>query len=838
MEFLDSFYDWFPSWQFALSALLIVWFVLGYAGAPLWIWVLAGFTFLHFVGAPVWLGVGFAVLSAIFLIPPIRRVLSGGVMKAMNSLGFLPAISKTEREAIDAGTVWVEGELFSGKPDFKRILAEDYPGLTEEEQAFLDGPGEEICRLTNDWEVYQKRDLPDRVWDFLKKERFFGLMIPKEYGGLGFSPMANSAIVGKLGTVSPVLGTTVMVPNSLGPAELLTHYGTQEQKDYYLPRLAIGDEVPCFALTEPEAGSDAGAMQSSGEVFKGDDGKLYLKLNWNKRYITLAGVSSLLGIAFKCQDPDNLLGLGTHLGITCALVPRDTDGVILGRRHDPLGIPFWNCPTEGIDVVVELDKAVIGGREKVGMGWRMLMESLSAGRGISLPASSTFGLKYVTRVASAHAVNRKQFGLSIGKFEGIEEPLARLGGFSYLLEAMRRYTLGGLSKGAKPAVVTAMAKYNSTELFRKGINDSMDILGGNAISKGPRNAIAHAYINTPVAITVEGANILTRTLMVFGQGAIRCHPYALKEINAVEDNDNKAFDGAFWSHIGHVHRNLFRSIGLSLTRGWLSRSPIGGPSAQYIRKLNWASSSFALLADLAMGSLGGNLKRKEKLTGRFADVFSWMYIASATIKRFESEGRLKEDEVFFHWSMQYALNQIQLSFEGLFQNLKIPGLGLLFRGPITWWSRLNSLGKLPNDRTGQKIAKALMIDGEQRDRITGGVYAPLDRENPLGRMEHSFRLVQKAGLISKKIKIAVKQGQLEKLPVSELLALAIEKGIINQDEAALLAKAETARLDAITVDSFSIEEYNRSGDQSYQVNPGGDGQGSMDLAEFEASKEG
>ncbi|MEM8602189.1 MAG: acyl-CoA dehydrogenase, partial [Bacteroidota bacterium] len=524
-----------------------------------------------------------------------------------------------------------------------------------------------------------------------------------------------------------------MVPNSLGPAELLIHYGTQAQRDHYLPRLARGQDIPAFALTEPGAGSDAGAISSKGVLFKGDDGEVYLRLSWKKRYITLAAVSTVLGLAFKLEDPDNLLGKGKKLGITCALVPTDAPGVHLGERHDPLGIPFYNCPTTGTDVVVKAEEAIIGGTAGAGRGWRMLMECLSVGRGISLPSSSSGGAKTMLRVASAHAVNRKQFGLSIGKFEGIEEPLARIGGLTYVLEAARRYTNGGLDKGSKPSVVTAMMKYNATELYRIVINDAMDILGGNAISRGPRNTTASAYTNLPIMITVEGANILTRTLMIFGQGAIRCHPYALKEMLAVEANDVKAFDRAFWAHVGHIVRNMTRGVVLSATRGLFAGSPVSGPTAKYYRKLAWTSASFAFLADMAMGTLGGNLKRKEKLTGRFADIFSWMFLGSAVLKRYEADGRRKEDLPFVHWSMQYALAQMQEAFDGLYANMEIPGATWLFRGPVAAWSRFNRLGAMPSDDLGQQVAQAIQRDGEQRERLSNNIYVSSDPTDALGR---------------------------------------------------------------------------------------------------------
>ena len=664
--------------------------------------------------------------------------------------------------------------------------------------------------MTVDWDVWQRRDLPPEAWDYIKKERFFGLIIPREYGGHGFSPSANSAVVSKCSSASSTLGITVMVPNSLGPAELLIHYGTQAQKHRYLPRLARGEEIPAFALTEPNAGSDAGAITSNGVVFRGDDGELYLRLNWSKRYITLAAISTVLGLAFQVEDPENLLGLGPAPGITCALIPTSTPGVRLGRRHDPLGVPFWNCPTDGEDVVVRLEDAVIGGAGGVGKGWRMLMQSLAAGRGISLPASAVGGIKAMGRVAGAHAAIRKQFGLPIGKFEGIEEPLARIGGWSYLTEAARRYTNGALDAGAKPAVVTAMMKYHTTEFFRKATNDAMDVLGGNAISRGPRNAIAHAYIGLPVSITVEGANILTRTLIIFGQGAIRCHPYALKEMLAVQEGDVRAFDAAFWPHVGHVVRNGFRAVGLSLSRGRLASSPVGGEAAVYWRKLAWSSATFAVMADLAMATLGGDLKRREKLTGRFADVFSWMYLAAATLRRWEAEGRRREDRDFFHWSMAFAFAQMQEAFDGLFANMKVPGLTWLFRGPLAAWSRINRLSAPPSDARGHRVAAALQVPGETRDRLLCGVYVPESTDRPLGRLENALVLCTEADALSKSLRDAVKTGRLPRLSGSALVRKAVEEAMLTPGEAALLERAENARADAIAVDSFDVEDYFRS----------------------------
>jgi len=597
---------------FWVAGSVLVLLAIGFAGAPLIVWALVLGAILVGFGAPVWLLATFAVFMAVFLITPLRRALvSSIVMKILGPV--MPAISETERTAIEAGSVWAEAELFSGKPDFEKLMKEPWPTLTKEEQDFLSGPVEELCSVVDDWEVWEGREMPDAAWEIIRREKFLGIIIPRQYGGLGFSAMAHSEVIQKLATRSIPLCITVMVPNSLGPAELLVHYGTDQQKQRLLPRLASGEEIPCFALTEPGAGSDAGAISSNGVVFKGEDGKLYIRLNWDKRYITLAAIATILGLAFKLRDPENLLGRGENLGITCALVPTNTAGVVIGRRHDPLFTPFYNCPTQGHDVIVPID-AIVGGAEWAGKGWRMLTESLAAGRGISLPAQSAGGTKLGTRVISAYASVRMQFGLPIGKFEGIEEPVARIAGYNYMLEAMRKFTLGAIDQGSKPAVVTAIAKYNSTEIGRKVINDAMDVAGGSGISRGPRNLLAHYYVATPIGITVEGANILTRTLIIFGQGALRAHPYALKEVEAIAARDLKAFDLAFWGHIGHIIRNLFRSVVLSLTRGAFAGSPVSGPTARYYRKLSWASATFAIMADIAMGALGGSLKVRGRWT--------------------------------------------------------------------------------------------------------------------------------------------------------------------------------------------------------------------------------
>ena len=803
---IQPLFDAMPGWVPILGVLLTL-FVLGFTGAPLLVWAIAGAAALSGFGAPVWVWAVYGVLVVLFNVTPLRRaLLSSSVMKTMEALQFLPTISETEQTAIDAGTVWMDAELFSGKPNFEKTLDQLYPELSDKEQAFLDNEVETLCAMVDDWDIHQRGDLPTEAWDYMKEKRFFGMLIPEEFGGLGFSAEARSAVVQKLGTRSSPLSITVMVPNSLGPGELLLHYGTDAQKEHYLPKLAHGDMIPAFALTEPNAGSDAGAMESRGEVFRGDDGELYVRLNWTKRYISLAAISDVLGMAFKLSDPDNLLGKGEDLGITCALVPSDAEGVKLGRRHDPLGIAFYNCPTEGEDVVLSID-AIIGGKEGAGRGWAMLMDALSAGRGIMLPAQSTGGLKYFARVAGAHAAVREQFGLSIGKFEGIEEPLARIAGYAYILEAARKYTNGAIDSGEKPSVVSAIMKYQATEMQRDGVNDAMDILAGNAISRGPNNLLAFAYQGTPISITVEGANILTRTMMIFGQGAIRCHPYALTEIEALMNGDVKTFDGAFWKHIGHVVQNGFRAFGLSLTRGALAGTPVSGPHATYYRKLAWASASFAFFADLAMGSLGGMLKRKEKITGRFADVLSWMYLATATLKHFEQAGRPKEQEPFMHWALQHAFAEMQEAFDGLFANMKVPGLTWLFRAVIGPWSRFNAIGQAPSDALGHEIARAIQEKDGARTWLTDGIYVPESTDEALGKLEHAFRLSRDAYHVGQTIKDAVRDGRLPKRRPHQLLDKALEQDVITQDEYELVYEADAARERYIQVDEFELDAY-------------------------------
>lgn len=808
----DSMGVW-PSVGVTVAAFLFT----GYFGSPFAVWAILGGVALFGFGAPLEVFLVFVAVSLVFLITPVRRVVASvAVMKTLIKLKLIPRISATERTALEAGVVWMESELFSGHPNFKLMLSQPYHELSKEEQSFLDNEVDQLCGMIDDYKFFKTKVMPPDAWEFIRRKGFLGMIIPKEYGGKGFSHSMHSAVIQKVSSHSISTAIYVMVPNSLGPAELLVRYGTDAQKKKYLPRLANGDEIPCFGLTEPTAGSDAGSIISEGVLFKGDDGKINIRLNWNKRWITLASISTLLGLAFKLRDPDNLLGKGENLGITCALIPSTLKGVVIGHRHDPMGIPFHNCPTQGHDVVMNAEDAIIGGTAGAGQGWQMLMECLGAGRGISLPGQAAGGTKMVARVAGNHAAIRKQFGMPIGKFEGVEEPLARIAGGAYYIEALRRYVLSALDQHISPPVVTAIAKFNATEVGRACINDGMDVLGGAGISMGERNSLAITYIGTPIGITVEGANILTRTLMIFGQGALRAHPYAFKEVNSIEHGDLVGFDQAFWGHVGHIVRNLIRCVVLSLTRAVFVWSPVGGPSRRYVQKLNWVSASFAIMADLSMGMLGGKLKVKEKLTGRFADILSWMFIATAVIKRFEEEGRRPEDKMFLDFSMAVAFQKIQDAFDGIFANMDVFGVYWFFKGPLRWWSRLNFVGLAPTDRLTHRVANALMTNEEQRDRLTKGMYMPTKEGEGLARLEKAFKMIRQAESVERKVRQAVQARKLSKKSKT-LLDDALKANIITSQEHVLLTEAERLRLDAIQVDDFSQDEYLHFGTSSQQV---------------------
>jgi acyl-CoA dehydrogenase len=652
-------------------------------------------------------------------------------------------------------------------------------------------------------EEERTKELSPEVWAYLKEHRFFGLAMPEEYGGHGFSALALSTIFGKLGTASMGLQSVVLIPNSVGPGELLLEVGTEEQRRHYLPRLARGEEIPCFALTEPEAGSDAASLSSRGELFRDEDGELRIRLDWEKRYITLAPVATLLGLAFRLFDPQNLLGKGEDLGITCALVPTDLPGVEVGLRHDPMGLPFPNGPTRGEGVVIAASQ-IIGGVDYAGQGWQMLMEALSGGRAISLPAGAAAGAKYMARATGAYATVRRQFGLSIGRFEGIEEPLARIGGLAYLLEAARIFTCGAIHSGHRPSVVSALMKYNSTELVRRIAIDAMDIFGGAGICQGPRNLVSKGYVVAPIGITVEGANILTRTLITFGQGALRCHPHAHALLEAIRKDDASAFRRAFLGQIGHAVGNGLRATLRGLTRGRLVRSPVSGPTAVYYRRLAWASTRFALYADLAMAALGGDLKRRGKLTGRFADMLSWMYLGVAVLRRFEAEGRKEEDLPLVHWGLQYSLHRFQVAFEGLLGNFDVPLFGALLRGPALWLARLNRLATPPSDRLGAEVAAILRRPGAQRDRLTSELHLP--PKGAFAELEEAFEASVAGEAALAKVRHAVKKGRLEEAEMDELLTAAVAAGVIDSEERVAVAHARETRERAIAVDAFTLDE--------------------------------
>ena len=815
LSLFNSFGPWIY-WILLLGGILFF----GYFFAPLIFWTLFALIFLFLCEASLPTFIGFLAVALVLNVKPLRSFfISSFLMKILKALRFIPSISATEKAALKAGIVWVEGDLFSGRPKLKRLFNQKFPDLSKEEQAFLDGPTEEICQKINDWKIWKKREIPEPVFKFIKEKGFLGMIIPKEYGGLEFSARAHSEILMKISTQSLALGITVMVPNSLGPAELLIHYGTDEQKKKYLPRLACGKEIPCFALTEPTAGSDAGSITAEGILFRDEkSGRISIRLNWNKRWITLAAISTVLGLAFRLRDPDHLIGEEENVGITCALIPSHTKGVVLGRRHDPLGLPFYNCPTQGQDVVVDAEECIIGGLKGSGKGWSMLMESLAAGRGISLPALSVGGTHLIARLVSSYSVVRKQFGVSIKKFEGVEEPLARIGGACYFMEALRLYTLSALDQNIKPPVVTAIAKYNATEIFRKRINDAMDILGGSGISMGPRNQIALPYMSAPISITVEGANILTRTLIIFGQGLFRAHPHVFDEIEAIEKNDARAFDKAFWSHVHHVIGNFIRTLFLTLTRGFFVIPYFSGRVGRYTQKLIWVSSSFALLADVAMLLFGGKLKLKEKITGRFADILSWMYIGTAVLRRYKAEGSLKDDLPFVDYSMQLAFHKIQEAFEGLFANFDHPLLSWFFKGPLLLFANLNKLGRSPSDQLTHKIVNLITTPGPQRERLIKSFVSSSSHKGSdfkdgnfgneaLLKLEKTFKLVKESEPIERKLRSSIRKKELPKKPLIHVLDEALSQNILNQKEYEVMKNVEKLSLECIQVDDFSEEEY-------------------------------
>ncbi|OGT19456.1 MAG: acyl-CoA dehydrogenase [Gammaproteobacteria bacterium RBG_16_57_12] len=737
-----------------------------------------------------------------------RQLFSNHILPIFRKL--MPPISRTEQEALDAGTVWWDGELFSGAPDWNKLLSVRTTRLTTEEQAFLDGPVEELCRLLDDWDITHHRlDLPPSVWQFIKDSGFFGMIIPREYGGKQFSAQMHSCVVSKIASRSITAAVTVMVPNSLGPAELLLHYGTEDQRKYYLPRLARGEEVPCFALTGPEAGSDAGAMPDTGVVcrglFQGEE-ITGIRLNWEKRYITLGPVATVLGLAFKLYDPEHLIGKQEDLGITCALIPTSTPGVEIGSRHFPLNSAFMNGPNSGKDVFIPLDW-IIGGPAHAGQGWRMLMESLAAGRSISLPALSTGAGKLASRATGAYARIRRQFKLPIGYFGGVEEALARIAGNTYVMEATRTLTASAVDLGEKPSVISAIAKYNLTERMRLVVNDAMDVQGGSGICMGPRNFLARAYQSIPISITVEGANILTRSMITYGQGAIRCHPYVLKEMRAAGHDDLQRarieFDHALFGHLGFGFSNAIRALLLGLSNSRLAQAPVPGPERRYYQHLTRLSAALALSSDIAMMTLGGSLKRLEKLSGRLADVLSQMYLASATLKRFEEDGCHQADLPLLRWGCEDALYRAQCALDGLLKNFPSRPAAWLLRVLIFPLGRPFSP---PGDALGHQVAELILAPSPARDRLTRGIHLPTDLSEPLGRLDDALTKVVRAEIVEAKLRNGVQNRILPKASGEALIKEALKYNFITPEEIAILQQADLARRDVITVDSFAPAE--------------------------------
>lgn len=734
------------------------------------------------------------------------RWISSPVLKLFKRVS--PRMSQTEREALDAGSVWWDGELFSGKPRWRKLRKLELPTLSEEEQAFLDGPVNQLCEMLDDWHItHERHDLPPEVWQFIKDNKFFSMIIPKAYGGLEFSALAHSSVVMKIATRSVSAAVTVMVPNSLGPGKLLLEYGTDEQKQFYLPRLAVGQEIPCFALTNPEAGSDAGAIPDFGIVCRGDfeDQKdvIGIRLTWNKRYITLGPVATLLGLAFKLYDPDHLLSEQEDRGVTLAMIPTSTPGVNIGRRHLPLNIVFMNGPNSGKDVFIPMEY-IIGGQERIGQGWRMLMECLADGRSISLPALSVGSGKLVSRAIGAYARVRRQFKMPIGRFEGIEEALARIGGYTYIMDAARVLTAGAIDLGEKPSVISAIVKYHLTEGMRQIINDGMDIVGGSGICLGPKNILGRAYQALPISITVEGANILTRSMIIFGQGAIRSHPFIFEEMSALDEADwnvsLRRFDRALFGHIRFYIGNTLRTFLHGLSGAIFALTSARRPMRRYYQKLTRMSAAFAVLTDTTLLMLGASLKRKEKISARLGDILSYLYLGTAILKRFEMQGCLKDDIPLMRWSADLVLYRIQIAIDGLLQNFP--------NRFVAGWLRLMifPLGlrfKPPKDKLGHQVAELLLAPSQARDRLTEGVFTPENEQDTVARLEDALVKTIKAEHIERRLKKEMKGYQPGYQVMNDMLTRALQKNIINAEEAKLIREAEEARWHVIQVDDFN-----------------------------------
>ncbi|MBI2354046.1 MAG: acyl-CoA dehydrogenase [Deltaproteobacteria bacterium] len=803
----------------AVLLLIIICWVLAYFRAGRWTWTVTLALALALWGAATPAGMAASPLAWSLFLPlalilncaPLRRNI---LIRPAFSLfkRMLPPLSATEREALEAGTVGWDGELFSGDPNWQKLLAQPAARLTAEEQAFLDGPVERLCAMLDEWRIIEHdKDLPPEVWRFIREERFFGMNIPRAYGGLGFSVWAHSQVIMKIASRSVTAAVTVMVPNSLGPAELLLRYGTQAQKDHYLPRLARGDEIPCFALTGPEAGSDAASIPDTGIVCRGEfEGRevVGIRLNWEKRYITLGPVATLIGLAFRLRDPERLLGGREEPGITLALVPAAAPGITIGSRHMPLDLPFQNGPNRGRDVFIPLDR-IIGGAAGAGQGWRMLMESLSVGRSISLPALSTGGAKLACRAIGAYARIRRQFRLPIGQMEGVEEALARMAGLTFQMDAARVMTSAAVDRGERPAVLSAIVKYTLTERMRRVVNDAMDVQGGSGIMLGPRNVIARTYQSAPIGVTVEGANILTRTMIIFGQGAIRSHPHVFAEIQAAADPDGKAglnrFDQVFCAHVGFTIGTAARALWLGLTAGRLALAP-PGPSRRLFRTATRLSAAFALAADMAMLTLGGALKRREKLSGRLADILANLYLVSAVLKQHEERGRPADERPLLEWACAESFRAVQEAFEGLLRNLP--------NRPVAWLLRLLTfpLGfrfSGPDDRLGHEVAALLLAPSPARDRLTAGIFAPASPDEPLGRLEDALVKVIVAEPLERRLRDALKEGRLTAGSDEQLLEEGLRTGIIAAADGEVIRLATAARREVIRVDDFPSDHWQR-----------------------------
>ena len=732
-----------------------------------------------------------------------------------NYLKMLPSMSATEREALEAGTVWWDGELFTGGPDWRKLMSAKVPALTPEEQAFLDGPCERLCAMLDDWDITHRRaDLPPAVWDFIKAGGFFAMIIPKRYGGLEFSAYAHSCVLIKIASRSATASSTIAVPNSLGPAELLLHYGTDEQKDRLLPRLARGDEVPCFALTGPRAGSDAASIPDTGIICRGiwqGAEVVGIRLNFSKRYITLAPVATLVGLAFRLFDPDQLMGPAKDLGITCALIPRDTPGVSIGRRHFPLNIPFQNGPIHGHDVFVPLD-AIIGGFKMAGQGWRMLVEQLSVGRCISLPSNATGAAQAAVYASAAYARIRRQFNMPVGRFEGVEQALARMAARTYIMDAARSVTAGAIDGGEKPSVPSAMLKYRVTELGRLVANDAMDVHGGKGICLGPRNYLGRNYQIVPVAITVEGANILTRSLIIFGQGAVRCHPWVLKEMNAARNPSRDAgireFDTAVRGHIGYAISNAVRSLVMAFSLARFTRVPQPGATRRYFQHINRFSASFALATDVAMLALGGYLKKKESLSGRLGDVLSSMYLASMVLKHHHNQGAHEEDLPLVEWACRSLLYQAQEQLHQFLRNFPNRLLAaamrlFIFPRGLTYFP--------PSDAEGRRIADLIMNPTAARERMSANLFKTLAPGNALGLLQEALVLCAPAELLEKRIRVeGIKTGRVTALELPGQIEQSLQAGILTAAEAGLLREYDAKVMDIVDVDDFAADELSRA----------------------------